>query len=165
MISLTFFRSTSILTFFLNSVSISYVYLPLGKVEDAAELPSRYLPSTDVQRARQAKLPGRAALEAAIKTKTRDEWAEIFFDSDACVAPILTFEEASQHPHMAARGVYFERGGLLEASPAPRFDGVALPPGRVPAPGEHTEEVLAALQRGAGQVWLPDARDFRAGPG
>ncbi|GAA0989008.1 alpha-methylacyl-CoA racemase [Nocardiopsis tropica] len=63
----------------------------------------------------------RAALEAAIKTKSRDEWAEVFFDSDACVAPILTFEEAPKHPHMAARNNLPQVGGVTAPAPAPRF--------------------------------------------
>ncbi len=107
----------------------------------------------------------RARFAGIFAGRTRAEWCALLEGTDACFGPVLSPQEAARHPHMAARGVYFERDGLLEASPAPRFDGVALPPGRVPAPGEHTEEVLAALQRGAGQVWLPDARDFRAGPG
>ena len=63
----------------------------------------------------------RAALEAALKARTRDEWAEVFFDSDACVSPILTFEEASKHPHMAARQNLQEVGGAMAPMPAPRF--------------------------------------------
>jgi predicted exporter len=39
---------------------------------DAAELPSRYLPSIETQRARQAKLPDRATLAAALTQATRD---------------------------------------------------------------------------------------------
>jgi predicted exporter len=39
---------------------------------DAAELPSRYLPSIATQRARQAKLPDRAMLAAALTQATRD---------------------------------------------------------------------------------------------
>jgi predicted exporter len=39
---------------------------------DAVELPSRYLPSLATQRARQARLPDRATLEAALAEATRD---------------------------------------------------------------------------------------------
>jgi predicted exporter len=39
---------------------------------DAAELPSRYLPSIETQRARQAKLPDRATLAAALADASRD---------------------------------------------------------------------------------------------
>jgi predicted exporter len=41
-------------------------------VLDAAELPSRYLPSLATQRARQAKLPDRATLSAALSEASRD---------------------------------------------------------------------------------------------
>jgi predicted exporter len=39
---------------------------------DAAELPSRYLPSLETQRARQAKLPDRATLSAALADASKD---------------------------------------------------------------------------------------------
>ena len=37
------------------------------------------------------------------KTKTRDEWSEIFDGSDACVTPVLELNEAPEHPHNKAR--------------------------------------------------------------
>ncbi|MNO05942.1 hypothetical protein D3C81_2275210 [compost metagenome] len=46
---------------------------------------------------------------------------------------------------MVERGVYFERDGLLQANPAPRFDGQVVTPGAIPSRGAHTEHVLAAL--------------------
>lgn len=36
-------------------------------------------------------------------SRTRDEWAEIFADSDACVSPVLSLHEAATNPHMIAR--------------------------------------------------------------
>ena len=54
-------------------------------------------------------------------TKTRDEWAEIFFDSDACVTPVLSPWEAHEHPANAARGSFVEVEGLRQPAPAPRF--------------------------------------------
>lgn len=56
------------------------------------------------------------------KSKTRDEWTEIFRDTDACTTPVLTFAEAPQHPHVAARGSLIEVGGITQHAPAPRFD-------------------------------------------
>lgn len=47
------------------------------------------------------------------------------------------------HPHMAARGIYTERDGVLQAAPAPRFS--ATPSGLtgpVPARGEHSAVIL-----------------------
>ncbi|WP_345622316.1 CaiB/BaiF CoA-transferase family protein [Streptomyces ziwulingensis] len=54
-------------------------------------------------------------------TRGRDEWAARFTGTDACVTPVLDFEEAAAHPHLAARGTYLRRGGVLQAAPAPRF--------------------------------------------
>ena len=82
-------------------------------------------------------------------TRTRDEWAEVFEGTDACVAPVLDWDEAARHPHLAARGTYVADNGVVQSAPAPRFDRTAaalgLPP---PHPGEHTAEVLAELGRG-----------------
>jgi alpha-methylacyl-CoA racemase len=85
--------------------------------------------------------------------RTRDEWVEVFEGTDACVAPVLDWDEAARHPHLAARGTYVERDGVVQSTPAPRFDRTAatlgLPP---PHPGEHTAELLAELGRGPDAV-------------
>lgn len=54
-------------------------------------------------------------------TRTRDEWAEVFADTDACVAPVLSLEEAPHHPHLSARGVFQAVPGGHEPAVAPRF--------------------------------------------
>ncbi|MDF3860799.1 CaiB/BaiF CoA transferase family protein [Achromobacter denitrificans] len=97
----------------------------------------------------------RARFAAIFAGRTRAEWCERLEGSDACFGPVLSPEEAATHPHMQARGVYFERDGRLEANPAPRFDGIALRAGDVPARGQHTAEVLAALERNAAAAWRP----------
>jgi alpha-methylacyl-CoA racemase len=43
-------------------------------------------------------------LEKLFASKTRDEWAQLFDGSDACVSPVLTYEEAVEHPQNVARG-------------------------------------------------------------
>ncbi|MBS0640786.1 MAG: CoA transferase, partial [Proteobacteria bacterium] len=77
------------------------------------------------------------------KTKTRDEWCEIFAGTDACFAPVLSLAEAPQHPHQAARGNFVEVAGIQQPAPAPRFSrsvpAIQSPPAAV---GEHTDEVL-----------------------
>jgi alpha-methylacyl-CoA racemase len=60
-------------------------------------------------------------LASVFITKTRDEWAEEFFDSDACVTPVLSPWEAHEHPANAARGSFVEVDGLIQPAPAPRF--------------------------------------------
>jgi alpha-methylacyl-CoA racemase len=61
------------------------------------------------------------AFAACFLTRTRDEWAERFAGTDACVTPVLNFAEAPGHPHNVARGSYIEAGGVTQAAPAPRF--------------------------------------------
>lgn len=63
-------------------------------------------------------------------TRTRDEWADVFTGTDACVTPVLTFEEATRNNHLAARGTLCVIEGVPQASPAPRFSRIApLPVG------------------------------------
>ena len=66
-----------------------------------------------------------SALEAKFTeifaSRTRDEWAAHFAGTEACVTPVLTFAEAANHPHNAARQTL--AAAPLQPSPAPRFDG------------------------------------------
>ena len=63
----------------------------------------------------------RDLLARTFRTKTREQWTELFAGSDACVAPVLSAKEAPKHPHLAARGTLVERDGLTQPAPAPRF--------------------------------------------
>jgi alpha-methylacyl-CoA racemase len=83
-------------------------------------------------------------LAGVIATKSRDEWAEIFDGTDACVAPVLSLGEAPSHPHNVARTVFVEQDGLVQPAPAPRFSRTEGEIQRSPAhAGQHTDEVLA----------------------
>jgi alpha-methylacyl-CoA racemase len=79
-------------------------------------------------------------------TRGRDEWAAHFHGTDACVTPILDFEEAAAHPHLAARRTYRGQDGVLQAAPAPRFLGAddlaraEAPPDREPTAAATLEE-------------------------
>ncbi len=63
----------------------------------------------------------KTALTQAFMAKTRDDWAGVFAGSDACVTPVLNYEEAPEHPHNIARGSYVTVDGVTQPSPAPRF--------------------------------------------
>ncbi|MNZ61914.1 E-cinnamoyl-CoA:R-phenyllactate CoA transferase [compost metagenome] len=91
----------------------------------------------------------RAALAKIFAGRTSAEWCDLMEGTDVCFAPINSPAEASRHPHMVERGVYFERDGMLQASPAPRFDGKVVTPGAVPTRGEHTAEVMGGLENGS----------------
>ncbi|MFZ0160618.1 MAG: CaiB/BaiF CoA-transferase family protein [Kineosporiaceae bacterium] len=61
-----------------------------------------------------------------IATRSRDEWAQVFDGTAACVAPVLDLWEAHRHPHAVARQAYLELDGLIQPAPAPRFDRTPL---------------------------------------
>jgi alpha-methylacyl-CoA racemase len=63
----------------------------------------------------------RALLSERFQQRSRDEWATLFANTDACVAPVLTFAEAARHPQVAARTGLAEFDGMLYPAAAPRF--------------------------------------------
>ncbi len=73
----------------------------------------------------------RAALEAKFAERGRDEWHELFADSDCCVAPVLSLREAREDGHVRDRGIFVEVGGMPQPAPAPRF---SVTESGVPAP-------------------------------
>ena len=80
---------------------------------------------------------------AIFRTKTRDEWCRLMEGSEVCFAPVLSMQEAPNHPHNHERGTFVEFEGVVQPAPAPRFSrtpsAIQRPPAR---PGEHTEEAL-----------------------
>ncbi|MFI5618922.1 CaiB/BaiF CoA transferase family protein [Streptomyces sp. NPDC051567] len=84
----------------------------------------------------------RALVAARFRSRTRQEWTEVFAGSDACVAPVLSLGEAPHHPHLAARSTFTTFGGTVQPAPAPRFSATPAAVTRPPAlPGAHTGEV------------------------
>ncbi|MGH8856487.1 MAG: CaiB/BaiF CoA transferase family protein [Polaromonas sp.] len=65
----------------------------------------------------------RARLEKIFLTRTRDEWAALFENTDACVSPVLSLTEAPLHPHNVAREIFQPWNGHAVPGPAPRFEG------------------------------------------
>jgi alpha-methylacyl-CoA racemase len=63
----------------------------------------------------------RRAIAARMKEHSREEWAALFEPTDACVAPVLSLEEATRHPHNLARKTHLATGTLVRPAPAPRF--------------------------------------------
>jgi alpha-methylacyl-CoA racemase len=77
----------------------------------------------------------RELIAAALAARPQAEWAAVFAGTDACVTPVLTFEEAARHPHNAQRGVFDRVGGVLHPSPAPRFSRTPARRPTTPASG------------------------------
>lgn len=87
-------------------------------------------------------------IQAIISEKTLDEWMSVFSGVDACVAPVLTFDEVLNNPQVQARGMI----GFSEHSDSRDGEQIGVPiklsetPGQFhsqpPKWGEHTEAIL-----------------------
>ncbi len=100
----------------------------------------------------------REAVAARIAAAPRDHWAALFEGTDACVAPVLTFDEASQHPHARARQAHTTADAFTRPSPAPRFSAT---PGRIASPPRLGTEAERETLLSFG--FSPDAIDMLAG--
>ncbi|MEM9279876.1 MAG: CoA transferase, partial [Pseudomonadota bacterium] len=60
-------------------------------------------------------------LEETFASKTRDEWAGLFEGTDACVAPVLDFDEAATYSHNAERKIFFEANSVVQTTVVPRL--------------------------------------------
>jgi alpha-methylacyl-CoA racemase len=95
----------------------------------------------------------RQAVANAIASRMRDEWVLHFAGTDACVAPILTMDEAPAHPHNRARSTFAEVGGLIQPMPAPRYSVTSSDDPRPPrSEGADGEAILAELGYGAPEI-------------
>lgn len=95
----------------------------------------------------------RARLEAVFLRHPRDHWAALFEGTDACVTPVLDWDEAAAHPHNRARGAFAEAAGIVQPAPAPRFSETPAPgPKAAGWPGEDTARLLARWSVGPDRV-------------
>lgn len=107
------------------------------------ELPEAY---GDTQNDKSTWLARSAEFSEIFALHSRDHWAKVFEGTDACVAPVLTFQEAQTHPHVTTRAMLPSLDGIAQAAPAPRFSRSSAPDLESPrAVGADTESVLAEL--------------------
>jgi alpha-methylacyl-CoA racemase len=87
----------------------------------------------------------RALFALRFKTRSRADWTALLEHTDACFAPVLSWSEAPEHPHLKARGTFVEIDGIVQPAPAPRFSGTVpdlpTPP---EAPGAATVDAALA---------------------
>ena len=91
----------------------------------------------------------KVAFARAFKTKTSDAWCKLLEGTDVCFAPVLSFAEAPQHPHMQARGSFVDVDGVTQPAPALRFSAT---PSALPTPPRAPDDVQAL------QSWLAPER-------
>lgn len=103
-------------------------------------------PAFDAQMDRAAWPALKDKVAAIIATRTRAQWCEVMEGTDICFAPILSPDEALDHPHIQARGTFIDVGGQPQPAPAPRFSGAPADPPRPTRPaGDDAAHVLAAI--------------------
>jgi len=87
----------------------------------------------------------KARIAERFRTRTREEWLAILGTRETCCTPVLTMQEAVDHPDNAGRDMFRRIDGVLHAMPVPRFSGSPdVMPGTVTAkPGHHNAEALS----------------------
>jgi alpha-methylacyl-CoA racemase len=86
----------------------------------------------------------RERFAAVFRTQTRDDWVERTAGRDACLAPVLSIDEATRHPHLRSRGAHLTFDGLTHPAPAPRFSSTPAALRRpTPPPGRDSRKALA----------------------
>jgi len=66
----------------------------------------------------------RKLLTEIFKQKTQQEWCQVFDGVDACVFPVLEWDEAPRHEHNRARNVFLDESkanGVVVPNPAPKL--------------------------------------------
>jgi len=92
-------------------------------------------------------------LADVFRSKTRDEWSELLEGTDVCFAPVLSVDEAIEHPHNQARQVFVEVDGVVQNAPAPRFSRTPTTRPSAPRiPGADTIEILEASNFSADEI-------------
>lgn len=95
----------------------------------------------------------RQRLAGIFASKTRDEWCVLMEGSDVCFAPVLTLQEAIDHPHNRARNTFIEVDGVVQPAPAPRFSRTVPQQPQAPrASGIDLEGALGRWGFGADEI-------------
>ncbi|KAM6105304.1 LOW QUALITY PROTEIN: alpha-methylacyl-CoA racemase [Pterocles gutturalis] len=113
-----------------------YKQLIKGLGLDSDKLPSQ-LSSSD--------WPGMKKKFASVFAQKTPEWCSIFDGTDACVTPVLSFDDVASHQHNKQRSSFIKNDQEeISPRPAPLLSRTPAVPSfkRDPFIGEHTEEIL-----------------------
>ncbi|MCB2114781.1 MAG: CoA transferase [Rhodobacteraceae bacterium] len=95
----------------------------------------------------------RALLAKVFARRPRAHWEEVFAGTDACVTPVLNWDEALSDPHNRARNTFPEVGGMAQPAPAPRLSETpAGTPGPAGLPGDDAATLLSRWSLPANRV-------------
>lgn len=117
-----------------------------------ADLKPRHMASgADGQRAK-------AELAGIFAARTQAQWVAAFAGADCCVTPVLTLEEALDHPQFRARGLVVTEnhpaaGPVRQFALPLKFSEFQFSVERpAPAPGEHSTQILAEAGFSAAEI-------------
>lgn len=84
---------------------------------------------------------------AHFKSRTREQWQQTFEGSDACVAPVLNFDEAAEYPHNRDRQIFITPADVLQTAVVPKFSRSQPAQGRTATgAGSSTDEIVGVLE-------------------
>lgn len=92
-------------------------------------------------------------IKTIMKTKTQQEWVEVFSDLDICFTPLLTLPETVEHPQLKAREMIIRLENFKDSGKDMFLTGIPVKlsdtPGQLkpvfPAIGEHTSTLMHSL--------------------
>lgn len=93
----------------------------------------------------------KSQISGIVLTKTSSEWMKVFREVEACVTPLLTFEEMIKDPQITAREMIrtFEHdtlGSIRQIGIPVKLSGTpGIIHSRAPKLGEHTDEILKKI--------------------
>ena len=88
----------------------------------------------------------KAEFKKVFLSKTRDEWCGIMEGTDICFAPVLSMDEAINHPHNKERNSFSTIDEVTQPSPAPLFSETPSKIKHLQNPiGEDTKEILDSI--------------------
>lgn len=120
-----------------NTFELRNFFFFVGLELDAGELPPQ-MSVTDWPELRRI-------FTERFASKTQADWSAIFDGTDACVTPVLSFDQVSSHPHNQERASFIkDSSGEESPRPAPVLSLTPAKPclASDPVIGEHTVEVL-----------------------
>lgn len=93
-------------------------------------------------------------LEEIFVGNTRDHWSALFDDTDACITPVLNYQEALQHPQNTARQSHILDQSISHPNRAPRFASTNEHAPRLECPtvGQQTSEILESAGFNASEI-------------
>jgi alpha-methylacyl-CoA racemase len=96
---------------------------------------------------------GKEEIAGAIAARRRDDWVAHFAGKEACIAPVLTLDEAPDHSHNRARSTFIDVDGVVQPGPVPRYSVTCTddpePPRRA---GEDGKAILSGLGYSAKEI-------------